>query len=334
MVESGYLYVLANSAMPGLVKVGKTTRSPSERALELSSATGLPTPFIVVYEEQFSDCGSAERFVHTILENRGFRVSDGREFFNAPVNEIVRAIGLAKKAVDRNPRPDTVGGNEVAASLCGVNESDELEQLQTPYKINDYDEPWSAAFEEAERHFYGLDDYIQDYGEALRFYRQAATLGSLEAYAKIGRMYDYGEGMREDQQKAFEYYKEGARKGSGMCYWCMALHFTYQGNCDSAEKCMRLMAKNSRKNRFGTINFADFENEWIVLDSVICIDRNLYRGISLAPSLLTFIEERRGAVIRAAQKFAEDSLKDGSTEWARRYQRVAEYLASQCNEDR
>lgn len=49
MKELGFLYVLANSAMPNMVKVGKTTRSSLERAEELSRATGLPTPFIVIY---------------------------------------------------------------------------------------------------------------------------------------------------------------------------------------------------------------------------------------------------------------------------------------------
>jgi hypothetical protein len=75
--------------MPGLVKVGKTTRSPEERAKELSSATGLPTPFIVVYEQYFQDCDLAEAFVHTYLAESGHRVADNREFFNAAPNAVV-----------------------------------------------------------------------------------------------------------------------------------------------------------------------------------------------------------------------------------------------------
>ncbi|MEN9595630.1 MAG: hypothetical protein RL236_64, partial [Pseudomonadota bacterium] len=63
----GYIYVLANSAMPDLVKVGKTTRTPAERAAELSKVTGVPTPFIVVYEQLVDDCTAAEEFVHTML---------------------------------------------------------------------------------------------------------------------------------------------------------------------------------------------------------------------------------------------------------------------------
>jgi hypothetical protein len=44
---SGYVYVLSNPAMPGLVKIGFTEGQPSERAMELSRPTGVPAPFEV-----------------------------------------------------------------------------------------------------------------------------------------------------------------------------------------------------------------------------------------------------------------------------------------------
>ena len=90
--NSGYIYVLANSSMPDLVKVGKTTRSPSQRAQELSGVSGIPTPFIVVYEQLFEDCSSAEDFIHTVLKQRWYRETDNREFFRAPVSEIIHII--------------------------------------------------------------------------------------------------------------------------------------------------------------------------------------------------------------------------------------------------
>jgi hypothetical protein len=39
----GYIYVLTNPNMPGLVKIGYTQRLPRERANELSRATGVPS---------------------------------------------------------------------------------------------------------------------------------------------------------------------------------------------------------------------------------------------------------------------------------------------------
>jgi len=102
MRDLGYLYVLANSAMPNLVKIGKTTRTPEVRAKELSDVTGVPSQFIIVYEQLFEDCSAAESFVHTFLELRGYRVSDNREFFSAPVNEVVKAIALAPGSIDKD----------------------------------------------------------------------------------------------------------------------------------------------------------------------------------------------------------------------------------------
>ena len=69
-MSSGYLYVLANSSIPGLVKIGKTTRLPSERADELSRVTGVATPFIVVYEDYFDDCAAAESFAPLTGQSR------------------------------------------------------------------------------------------------------------------------------------------------------------------------------------------------------------------------------------------------------------------------
>jgi T5orf172 domain len=49
-MTSGYVYILINTSFDGMIKVGRTTRDPQERARELSWATGIPTPFRVAYE--------------------------------------------------------------------------------------------------------------------------------------------------------------------------------------------------------------------------------------------------------------------------------------------
>jgi hypothetical protein len=101
MMAAGYSYVLANSSMPGLVKVGKTTRAPSDRADELSGVTGVATPFIVVYEDYFEDCDAVESFVHTKLGQHGVRVSETREFFRASVSEVLKIITAIGPAVSK-----------------------------------------------------------------------------------------------------------------------------------------------------------------------------------------------------------------------------------------
>ena len=43
--KEGYVYVLSNPVMPGLVKIGRSTRHPSDRVRELNSASGVALPF-------------------------------------------------------------------------------------------------------------------------------------------------------------------------------------------------------------------------------------------------------------------------------------------------
>lgn len=90
----GYVYVMINPSLPNLVKIGKTSREPNERAKELSSATGVPTPFILVYYKPFRDCHLAESVIHHFFEKKGARVNGNREFFQVSTNEAIDLINL------------------------------------------------------------------------------------------------------------------------------------------------------------------------------------------------------------------------------------------------
>jgi len=86
----GFVYILANNYMPDVYKVGMTTRSPQARAAELSSATGVPEAFDVVYYAEVKNPALEERRVHARLAE--YRVNEGREFFIASLDVIVDAI--------------------------------------------------------------------------------------------------------------------------------------------------------------------------------------------------------------------------------------------------
>ena len=90
----GYIYVMVNPSLPNLVKIGKTTREPNERAKELSLATGVPTPFILVYYKPFKDCHLAETVIHHFFEEKGTRVNGNREFFQVSTTEAIDIINL------------------------------------------------------------------------------------------------------------------------------------------------------------------------------------------------------------------------------------------------
>lgn len=77
-MSKGYVYILSNISMPGMVKIGKTTRDVVCRANELFQ-TGVPTPFSVEHYVASPDCHVLEARVHSALDDA--RVSDCREFF-------------------------------------------------------------------------------------------------------------------------------------------------------------------------------------------------------------------------------------------------------------
>lgn len=93
----GYVYILINISMPGLIKVGKSTRSPEIRASELSQASGVPQSFQIVYQTLVDNCDLAEKEVHKFLSP--FRENSNREFFRIPLN---RAIDVLRKVIAEN----------------------------------------------------------------------------------------------------------------------------------------------------------------------------------------------------------------------------------------
>lgn len=90
-MNKGYVYVLSNPAMPGIVKIGRSKNGGASRASNLySGATGVPEPFVLEYEALFEDCVDAEKMVHGWLAD--CRLSDSREFFKCDVGKAVTEL--------------------------------------------------------------------------------------------------------------------------------------------------------------------------------------------------------------------------------------------------
>lgn len=88
--RSQYVYVLTNISMPGLVKIGFTSRSPEVRAKEIGGATGVPTAFEVYYSAKFKNAAAVEKLVHDALAAN--RVNQRREFFRISPEAAVKKI--------------------------------------------------------------------------------------------------------------------------------------------------------------------------------------------------------------------------------------------------
>lgn len=76
----GVVYILTNPVMPGLIKIGKTSRSIEERLRELTSAPGVPIPFECFMAVEVQDADKLERALHDAFRDR--RINPKREFFD------------------------------------------------------------------------------------------------------------------------------------------------------------------------------------------------------------------------------------------------------------
>lgn len=209
----GYVYILINPSYEGLVKIGKTTRDPEERVKELSAATGVATPFILVYKRLFQDCHTAESNIHTVLTDKGHRVSESREFFRIDITDAINTLIAL---------PDVVA--------------------TTPVKVEPKQEISLAEsyFLKAEKLYNGSDDDFSDLEEAVEMYEKAAELGYAAAYEKLGGIYidDYEELEIWNERKRLKAGIKAYRKAAeGGLWWCYEILAKYDDdNCDVAMK--------------------------------------------------------------------------------------------------
>ena len=91
----GYVYILTNPAMPGLIKIGKTRLNPTDRAAQLHT-TGVPRGFQVEYACHTSDPEAVEQAMHVAFGPR--RVNDRREFFEIEPEHAIAVLSLHHQA--------------------------------------------------------------------------------------------------------------------------------------------------------------------------------------------------------------------------------------------
>jgi hypothetical protein len=187
-MQEGLVYVAVNSAFPDWVKVGRTTRPPAERMAELSSATGVPVPYVLAYHQSFADCVQAELDVHRILDEQGLRVAANREFFHAAPAHVIEVV--RRLAAQESAARDTTAAPSAAA--------------------------WLA---QGDAYLFGLGDIFQHNAQALQCYRQAASRGCLLAPERLGAFYAQSpRRSRDDRKRALAWLSLGAERGNYYCY--------------------------------------------------------------------------------------------------------------------
>ena len=123
------LYVLTNQAMLGLIKVGMTTKSASERATTLTASAAVPEHFQVGRSYKFpdeityKDLLKVERAAHKRLS--AFRYSDSKEFFTCTPEQAGAVLEqLQIEAKDYLDRGLTIIGQARQAVLTPLFEGD------------------------------------------------------------------------------------------------------------------------------------------------------------------------------------------------------------------
>ena len=86
----GWVYIISNKAMPGLVKVGISEKDPELRAQELEGP-GVPHPYIVEYEMLVEGPDDVEEQAHHFLST----YREGKGWFHCSAEEAVLGIQRA-----------------------------------------------------------------------------------------------------------------------------------------------------------------------------------------------------------------------------------------------
>lgn len=107
------IYILINEAMPGYIKIGKTTDLDT-RVKDLSRPSGIPLPFEVFYAAEVDDMHFVEQQLHEAFGRT--RVAENREFFTETPERVVAAIKL-REIRDITPREDIVEFEEDRKAL-------------------------------------------------------------------------------------------------------------------------------------------------------------------------------------------------------------------------
>jgi hypothetical protein len=118
MTIRGWVYVLSNRAMPGLLKIGYSTKDPVLRVQELDG-TGLPYPFEVEYDVLVISPKNIEQLVHLELAD----MREAKEFFRLSVSQAVDAISRVLESLEQDAIAEKWTNKELDDKKIAVEEN-------------------------------------------------------------------------------------------------------------------------------------------------------------------------------------------------------------------
>lgn len=108
----GIVYVLANPAFEGYVKIGKTTNL--QQRLRSLDNTSVPLPFRCIFAVEVDDEHEAEHLLHKVFADH--RTRSTREFFEVDVQRVVAEMRLTR-GKDVTPKDDIAEDAEGVKAL-------------------------------------------------------------------------------------------------------------------------------------------------------------------------------------------------------------------------
>lgn len=124
-MDDGIIYILQNAAMPGFVKIGKTSTSVEQRMKELDSS-GVPLPFECFHASRVTNVNKVEKLLHDAFGDHRVRLR--REFFKIDPERIRSALLLAELQ-EVTPKDDVIETQEDQEAL------DKERQLRGAFKF-------------------------------------------------------------------------------------------------------------------------------------------------------------------------------------------------------
>ena len=151
---TGIVYIFTNPAMPGYVKIGRTSQADVEQRLkELSNPTGVPLPFECLYAAEVDDVVKVEAALHKAFVD--YRANKRREFFTIDPQRIIGLLEAMYAKSDVTPATqeilDQITSPEDKEAQNNAIEKRPVQKMKSQKGTQDIDEMWGWIQDIAEK---------------------------------------------------------------------------------------------------------------------------------------------------------------------------------------
>jgi hypothetical protein len=117
MQQFSIVYVLSNPAMPGIVKIGRTSHDDANTRIAQLYTTGVPVPFTIEFAGRVPNSEEVEKALHIAFAP--YRVNPKREFFRIDPEQaiaILKLLHTEDATIEILQQPNALDQQSVAAA--------------------------------------------------------------------------------------------------------------------------------------------------------------------------------------------------------------------------